>query len=119
ASDLLLRPGASATWDLPAAPRQGPGSSGDVELAIELAFLAGETQVPLGGTVELGDARIGTIDPSVTEGPAETRTFRFAVRLGGVPAPLSLSPVGFDVHPLFLRIRSIRLFSKAPTQSVS
>ncbi|QDV06914.1 D-inositol-3-phosphate glycosyltransferase [Planctomycetes bacterium Poly30] len=112
AADLLLRPGASATWSLPAA-RAGVNPTAALE--VELAFLEGETSVQLGGTVFLDGEEIGRMSPAATQGPAETRSHTFRIQLPASKGSLSLKPDGFGEDPLYLRVRRVRLYSAPAT----
>ena len=113
ATDLLLRPGSSASFQVPSAASAGaaPDSEARAELEIELAFLEGETAVTLGGTLWIGSVEVGRLEPHATSGPAETQVHRFTIPLAPKPSHLVLKPEGFDVGPLYLRVRRLKLYS--------
>ncbi|MFT7170148.1 MAG: glycosyltransferase involved in cell wall biosynthesis [Paracoccaceae bacterium] len=113
ASDLLMRPGASARWKLPAGQVQdGAGA----RLEVDLAFIEGETSVELGGRVLVGGRESGQIEPTATDGPACTRTFTFELSMLATDAFLELTPDGLGESPLYMRVRRVRLY-RTPTPS--
>jgi glycosyltransferase involved in cell wall biosynthesis len=113
ASDLLMRPGASARWKLPAGQVQdGAGA----RLEVDLAFIEGETSVELGGRVLVGGRESGQIEPTATDGPACTRTFTFELSMLATDAFLELTPDGLGESPLHMRVRRVRLY-RTPTPS--
>ncbi len=111
AGDLLLRPGSSAAFALPGAASAGSTTNPEAELEVELAFLEGETAVTLGGKLSVNGAVVGRLEPHATPGPAEVITHQFTIPLGEGPSQLVFQPEGFDVGPLYLRVRRVRLYS--------
>lgn len=81
---LLLRPGASATLELPGLSRSS------FVLRAELVFLDGEDGLALGGRFVFDDGTAVALAPTLPEGRPGPRTVDFPVTLAGPPRTIRL-----------------------------
>jgi glycosyltransferase involved in cell wall biosynthesis len=93
----LLRPGGAwVEYDVSLA---GPGR---VEVRLYVQVLASETDVPLGGSILLDDVEVGRIDPFMSAGHDEVRSFTFEIELRAPVRRLRI-----NAGDVFLRVARI------------
>ncbi|MEM6675088.1 MAG: glycosyltransferase [Planctomycetota bacterium] len=109
---LLLRPGASADWDI-----TGLGGGG-YRLEVELFFHAVEADLALGGAVLVDGAERGFIEPSTPEGRTGARRLGMVLDLDARPSTLTLEARGSNGAALHLRVHRI-VVSRATSDASS
>ena len=123
-SALLLRPGARARFGLTGVP------SGALRVDVDVHFLDGEPDLPLGGTIRIGESAVIEVprmtareaDPSSSNGATGSRTQTFYVTCGQPPRTMEVEAAPPEdrspSEPLDFRFTRIALYDASQDAKV-